>query len=97
MRIQYNGISLAGADATPVPVSASSLWTQDAVFTASNTATIIGANGVAMATLTGGIPYQVPGISHRQWGDESRIDLSQYEIIAAVGVTVNVAYSERQS
>lgn len=97
MRIQYNGISLAGDDATPVPVSATALSTWDAIFTASSTAQIIGANDEVMANLVAGVPYQIPGASHREWGDESQIDLSQYSITTAAGQTVRVAYSVRKA
>lgn len=96
MRVQYKGISLAGADATPVAVSGATLWTWDAVFTASAAATIIGANSVVMANLVAGVPFQLPGISHEEWGDEPQIELSQYSITAAAGQTVRVAYSERR-
>lgn len=95
MRIQYNGISLAGADATPVAISASVLWTWDAVITASAPGTVIGANGVAMANLVAGVPFQIPSASHRELGDEPQIDLGQYQVTTASGQTVRVAYLVR--
>jgi hypothetical protein len=92
MRIEYNGIALTmtGSD---VAFSATSLWARDAVVTAAQTATTLkGANGAIMAVLEPGIPFHIPGASHRQPDDESQIDLSQYSASASSG-SVYIAYS----
>lgn len=95
MKIQYDGIALAmtGAD---VPFSATPLWAWDAIVTAAQVTTLKGANGVIMARLESGIPFQIPGASHREWGDEPQVDLGQYSANAVAG-TVNIAFSQRRT
>lgn len=95
MRIQYNGIALTmtGAD---IPFSASPLGVWDAIITAAQVTTLKGADGDIMATLVAGVPFHLPGASHREWGDEPQIDLSQYSANAGAG-NVYIAYSVRRS
>ena len=96
MRVQYNGIALTmtGAD---VPFATAPFPTWDCIVTAAQAPTTLkGANGVIMATLVAGVPFQIPGASHREWGDEPQIDLGQYSASAAAG-TVHIAYSVRKA
>ena len=92
MRIQQSAIVIAGTGA-PVQISATPLLTLDAVITTTATATVTGANGVIMATIAAGRPYQIPGAGFAPWGEESQIDLSQYSITIAAGQTAYVSYS----
>lgn len=93
MRIQYNGIELAmtGAD---VPLSATPLWALDAVITATVAVNLKDADGNIMAILASNSVFHIPGGGHHEWGDEARIDLSQYSANAPAG-TVYIAYSVR--
>lgn len=93
MKVQYNGIALTmtGAD---IAFAVSPLWTQDAIITAAQVTTLKGADGDIMATLVAGVPFHLPGASHRPWGDESEIDLGQYSANAGAG-TVHIAFSVR--
>lgn len=95
MRIQYNGIVLAGTGGN-VAISGSALWTWDATITATSTATVVGANAAIMATLVAGVPYSIPGFGHQEWADDAQINLAQYSVNTAGGQTVYVAYSIRQ-
>lgn len=92
MRLQYESIVIAGTGA-PVAISAVPLWARDVVITATATATITAPNGAIMATLVAGVPYQIPGVSHAEWGDEPQINLGQYSITIAVAETAYVSYS----
>lgn len=92
--LRYEGVEIAGTGA-PVAISADPLPAWDAVITVTATATITGANGVVMATLAPGVPYQIPGLGHEEWEDEAQIDLSQYSITIAGGQTAYVSFSSR--
>ena len=96
MQIEYQSIVIAGTGA-PVQISATPLLALDAVITPTATATITGANGVIMATLAAGRPYQIPGVGFAPWGEESQIDLSQYSITIAGGQTAYVSYSVKRT
>jgi hypothetical protein len=96
MRLQYNGIVLAGTGA-PVDVSAVDLWTWDAIFTATAEATITGADGDIMATLIAGVPFSIPGPGHNEPADEPQINLADYLVTIANDQTVYVAYSARKT
>ena len=84
---------MTGAD---IPFSASILPTWDCIVTAAQVTTLKGADGDIMATLVAGVPFQIPGASHREWGDEPQIDLGQYSANAGAG-TVHIAYSVRKA
>lgn len=92
MRLQYNGISIAGTGSN-VAISGTFLAAMDAVITATAAATVVGANSVIMATLVAGVPFSIPGEGRHPVGDEDRLDLSQYSVNTAGGQTVYVAYS----
>ena len=92
MRLQYNGVSLAGTGAN-VAISATTLHAMDAIISATAAATVVGANGVIMANLVAGQLFYLPGAGRNPAGDEDRLDLSQYSVNTAGGQTVNVAYS----
>jgi hypothetical protein len=94
MQVKYNGIALTmtGSD---VDFSASRLMTSDAIVTAAQTATTLkGANGIIMAVLEPGIPFHLPGASHRETADDPQIDLADYSASAAAG-NVYIAYAVR--
>lgn len=93
MRVRYKGIALTmtGSD---VPLSASDLWTWDAVITCAQTTAIKDADGVTMVTLPANTPFYLPTLGHQQWGDEPQLNLGQYSANAGAG-TVWVAYSVR--
>jgi hypothetical protein len=94
MRVQYQGIVLAGTGAA-VAVSASDLWCWDAIFTATATATITGADNEIMASIGAGIPFPLPGAGHIEAADEPQINLKDYKVTVAGGQTVYVAFSLR--
>lgn len=93
MQLKYNGIALTmtGSD---VAFSASRLTTYDAIVTAAQVTTLKGADGAIMATLVAGVPFHLPGASHREPADAPIVDLANYSANAASG-SVYIAYSVR--
>lgn len=96
MRIQYNGIVLAGTGAA-VDLSATDLWTWDAIITGTATFTITGADGDIMATVAANTPFTIPSAGHIEAADEPQINLADYAVTIAGGQTAYVAYSVRRA
>jgi len=92
MRVKYNSITIAGTGA-PAAISATFLSAMD--FTVSGTAafTLTDASNNILANVGAGLFFTLPGAGRNPWGDEDRLDLSQYKINIAGGQTAYVAYS----